>query len=64
MLRFKKKAVGRKRGQIFVLVYRINGRENKVGKPDRRSTRLADDFDWLGGQSSNHEAPEVSLRGS
>ena len=25
---------------------------------------LGDDFHWLGDQSSNQEAPEVSLRGS
>ena len=35
------------------------GSEDKVGEPGRRSMRLGDDFDWLGGYCANHEAPEV-----
>ena len=44
---------------LFLIGYRIAERKDKVGEPGRRSMRLGDDFDWLGGYCANHEAPEV-----
>ena len=33
-------------------MYRIAGREDRVGEPGRRIIGLNDDFDWLGGHSA------------
>ena len=61
---FEKKAFNGCKSQIFVIGYRIDGRELGNGQPVKRSMRLGDDFDWLGDHSANQEALEVSLRGS
>ena len=50
MLRFKKKVFGgyNYKSKIFVIGYRIAGREDRVVEPSRHSMRHGDNFYWLG----------------
>ena len=49
--------------QIFVIGdknVRVGGVGDCIAEGRRSSVRHGDNFDWLGGHSENHKAPEVS----
>ena len=50
--------------QLFVFGNKNAGRGVRVAEAWRQSVRHGDDFDCLGGNLANLEAPEVILRGS
>jgi len=53
------------KAKYLILEIGLNaGRAVRVAEALRRSVMHGDDFDWLGCQSANQEALEVSSRGS
>ena len=64
MLRFKKKLLGDKEAKYLFLYIGLMDVKTKLGSLADVARGSQAILFGLGGQSSNHEAPEVSLRGS